>query len=305
MSWSERELLRWLRGQTRDGTGVVFGIGDDAAVLQPPYGGALVTAADQTVEDVHFRRSSATWEEVGRKALARNLSDLAAMAARPWVTMVSAALPADFPLRDAQALFTGLLDLARQDELCLVGGDLCCSPSGVHLDVSILGCMEERQPLWRSGAQVGDRLMVTGTLGGSGEGHHLRFTPRWREAIALARTGFLHAAIDLSDGLARDAHHLAEESRVGLVFDREHLPRRLLASGMPASVDQVLHDGEDFELLLALDPAGRDALLEVARGLELTLSEIGEVTAGRVELRDRAGNVTELLRGGYEHRFDD
>ena len=87
MSWSERELLQWLRAQAGCGAGVELGIGDDAAVLQPPYGGALVSAADQTVENVHFRRDSATWEEVGRKALARNLSDLAAMAARPWTVL--------------------------------------------------------------------------------------------------------------------------------------------------------------------------------------------------------------------------
>jgi thiamine-monophosphate kinase len=304
MDQSESEFLRWLQRRVPRGAGVQVGIGDDAAVLQPPHGGALVMASDQTVEGVHFLRAEASWKLVGRKALARNLSDLAAMGARPWVALLSAALPADLADEVVRELFEGVIELAEQESTSLVGGDLCRSTGGVSLDVSVVGCMEGRDPLLRSGARVGDELLVTGDLGGSRRGHHLRFQPRWREAIALADSGAVHAAIDLSDGLGRDLPQLAEASHVGFVLEVDRLPRRSDTAGNPESVSAALNDGEDFELLLAVQPGFLEELRALPELEHTALTRIGVVTQEGQSLQSGDGSVTPLVSGGYEHRFD-
>jgi thiamine-monophosphate kinase len=187
----------------------------------------------------------------------------------------------------------------------LVGGDLSRTRGGIALDVSALGFLEGRRALLRDGARPGDLLAVTGPLGGSREGWHLRFEPRWREGIALAESGAVHASIDLSDGLARDLHQICRASRVGARVELEALPRRELAGGRRASVAQALHDGEDFELLLAIAPDRFEALARVPALSAVRLTRIGVVTesAAGVKAADAAGGVTDLPIGGYEHRF--
>jgi thiamine-monophosphate kinase len=305
MPFTEGALVDWLEQRAPRGPEVVVGIGHDAAVLRVPSGEGLVLKSDQTIEGVHFTRAEAPLALAGRKALARVLSDLGAVGARPIAALCSAALPDDLSESGARELFDGLLELARAHGVSLVGGDLSRSPRGIALDVCGFGLMEGRTPMLRSGARPGDALLVTGPLGGSRAGHHLRFEPRWREGVALAESGRVHACIDLSDGLARDLHLLARSSKVGARIDVEALPRRTLQAGARASVEQALHDGEDFELLFAAAPADVGGLLALPRLSRVALTRIGVVTPAPegVALVDGSGRASPLRPGGFEHRF--
>jgi thiamine-monophosphate kinase len=305
MPLSEQSIIEFLTRAAAAGPAVEVGIGHDAAVVRSPSGDGLVLKCDQTLEEVHFKRGEQPFELVGRKALARVLSDLGAVGARPIACLCSLALPADVDEGDVQALFRGLLELAQRDGVSLVGGDLSRSPCGVVVDVSALGFLEGRKPMLRNGATVGDLLVVTGPLGGSREGWHLRFEPRWREGVALAASGAVHAAIDLSDGLARDLHHVARSSRVGARVELATLPLRTLAGGRSATVEQALQDGEDFELLLALAPERFDEVARLPGLAQVKLSRIGVVTpAGAgVVVAAADGSVTALPAGGYQHQL--
>ena len=305
MGFSESSLIAFLAARAHQHAAVAVGIGHDAAVVRSPAGDGLVLKSDQTIEHVHFRRDEAAIGLFGRKALARVLSDLGAIGSRPVACLCSAALPDDLDEASAQALFQGLLDLAHAEGISLVGGDLSRSPAGIVLDVAGLGFLEARAPMLRSGARVGDALVVTGPLGGSRHGHHLRFQPRWREGIALAASGVVHACIDLSDGLARDLHHVTTASCVGARLELAALPRRPLPDGSVATVDQALHDGEDFELLFATTPDDLAALVKDPRFDRVTMTRIGTVVPqdDGVVVVDAAGKTTTLPLGGFQHRF--
>lgn len=303
MPLTERELLAWLAPRAAQGREVALGIGHDAAVVTSPHGDGLVLKSDQTLEEVHFRRGEQGFEWVGRKALARVLSDIGAVGGRPVAALCSLAVPADLPEADVKALFDGLLRLAAEHEVSLVGGDLARSPRGVLIDIAGLGFMEGRAPLRRDGARPGDLLVVTGPLGGSRARHHLAFEPRWRAGVALAASGAVHACIDLSDGLARDLHQVAAASRVGARIELEALPRRRGDDGAPATIEQALHDGEDYELLFALPAAAWSELRGAPALAALACAVVGRVEAEGAGLTtiDGAGRSAPLARGGYEH----
>lgn len=305
MGFSESSLIAFLKANAVQHASVAVGIGHDAAVVRSPAGDGLVLKSDQTIEGVHFRRDEAPIGRFGRKALARVLSDLGAVGSRPIACLCSAALPDDLGEPAAQDLFRGLLDLAHAEGVSLVGGDLSRSPAGIVLDVAGLGFLEGRTAMLRAGARVGDALAVTGPLGGSRHGHHLRFQPRWREGVLLAASGLVHACIDLSDGLARDLHHIASASQVGARLEMASLPRRRLPDGSLATTTQALHDGEDFELLFAAPPAALATLAADARLGGVTLTRIGTVTRATdgVAIVDAGGTATPLPIGGFEHRF--
>ncbi len=305
MAFAEHDLIAWLTQRVPRGAEVVVGIGHDAAVVRSPAGEGLVLKSDQTIEEVHFRRGEQPWRHVGRKALARVLSDIGAVGGRPVAALCSLALPDAVDEAAVRDLFEGLLQLAGQHGVSLVGGDLSRSPRGVAIDVAGLGYMEGRVPMQRDRAQPGDALVVTGALGGSRAGHHLLFEPRWREGVALAASGLVHACIDLSDGLARDLHHVVSASRVGARIDAAALPLRVVADGRRASIAQALHDGEDFELLFALPPRHLAALaLDPAfAGVALVLiGSVVEASLG-VTIVQLDGRIEVLPVGGFEHHF--
>ena len=297
MSRREREWVDWIRARAGSLPGLLRGIGDDAAVLEVGNRGPIVLACDQCLESVHFEPGVDPWELVGRKALARVLSDMAAMAARPWAALVSVSVPeGDDAL--LEALMGGLLEAAAREQTAVVGGDMARSPRGVSLDVTVLGLLEGREAWGRDGARPGDELWVSGELGGTRAGHHLRFVPRWREALALHATGAVNSAIDLSDGLAQDLPRLCEASGVGAVLRLSDLPRRTDSEGRRCSIEAALGDGEDFELLLAVAP-GRGPELQAA--CEVKLTRIGEIQLEGLDAVSADGVVQPLRRGGYEH----
>ncbi|MBM3972664.1 MAG: thiamine-phosphate kinase [Planctomycetes bacterium] len=305
MPYSEAFLVDFLRRRAARGPEVAVGIGHDAAVVRSPCGDGLVLKSDQTIEDVHFTRGEAPWELFGRKAVARVLSDLGAIGARPVACLCSLALPDDVDEAAARAILTGVMELADGAPTSLVGGDLSRSPRGVVIDVSALGFLEGRAPMLRAGARPGDALVVTGPLGRSRDGHHLRFTPRWREGVALAASGLVRACIDLSDGLGRDAHHLAAASNIGVRLEARALPRRRGADGVLATVAQALHDGEDFELLFAVAPSDLPRLRALPGLADVELAEIGACTAATsgVVLAREDGAVEALPPGGFQHHL--
>jgi thiamine-monophosphate kinase len=227
------------------------------------------------------------------------------MGGRSTAAVAAAALPRGFAERDGQGIVRGLLDCADAFGVRLVGGDLAATPGPLVLTVTLLGDLGGRPPVLRSGAQPGDAVLVTGSLGGSLLGRHLRFRPRQAEGLLLAQRYAPHAMIDISDGLARDLHHLLEESGVGARLLAEKIPiaddarRAALASGR-SPLDHALGDGEDYELLFTLDPAAVARLL-AEQPLDVPLTQIGEITAGGATLVLPDGTERPLEPTGWEH----
>ena len=301
------------------------GPGDDAAVLRRPAGELCVTV-DAVVEGVHFRRSSSPLGDVGHKALAVNLSDLAAMGARPRWALVALGVPRGFSLREARALGAGFGALARRTGTALVGGNVTRAP-GLTLTVTIGGEVGRTGALLRSGARPGDTVWVSGTLGDARlglalldrragtEARRLRSQPRFRRAaiqrqrrptprleLGAALVGIASACIDLSDGLVQDAGHVASASGVALHLAADALPcSPALIAAIPDPIDRARFaagGGEDYELLFTAPGARRSAIVRLARHLRLPLAPIGEVRSGRgVHL---AGAPTRGIRG-FDH----
>lgn len=297
--------------------------GDDAAVVSLLPGEDLVIATDATVEDVHFRREWMSWEAVGWRAATAGLSDLAAMAARPVGILVSLLLPPELERGVATALATGVGGSLRAEGAGLLGGDTSRSPGPVVLDVVAVG--GARVPVSRSGARTGDELWVTGRLGGAaaavsdlrrglepdpGARRRLeRPRPRLREARWLHEREGLRAAIDLSDGLAGDARHLAAASRLALDVEVDAVPLHPSLEAWPrreAALRLALGGGEDYELLVAAPP-GRLASLreEFEDAFGLPLTRIGTAREGEGVRWSGAGigegpGGLELL-SGFDH----
>lgn len=296
---------------------VRLGPGDDAAVVE----GGWVLSTDLTVEDVHFRRSWIGAEEVGWRAAAAALSDLAAMAAEPVGVLVSMAFPRSGGL-DVDAVQRGVRAAAASVGASVLGGDLSRSPGPLVLDLTVVGRAAE--PVSRAGARPGDELWVTGRLGASAAAVLLwragqepasmlrnafaRPVPRVRAALALVRAGVLRSLVDLSDGLAGDAGHLAAAGGVRVVLERDCIP---LAEGVEAALgpsgalEAALRGGEDYELCFAAPPGSVDpAALEPATGVALT--RVGRVEEGSgVWLEEADGSSEPLLKGGYDHTAGD
>ena len=289
---------------------VAVGPGDDALVLagDPP----LVISTDMTVEGVHFRRDWISLAEAANRAVLAALSDLAGMAADPLGALISLSVaPEDRASVDQVA--EGVANALSRVGAPLLGGDLTASPGPLILDVVVLGRAEE--PMLRSQVRAGDELWVTGPLGGAGlalrawteeeevpEEARAAFTsptPRIREARWLTSKGGVRAGMDLSDGLAGDAAHLASASGVGVTLDSAAIP---VFPG--ADLDLALRGGEDYELLVAARPGALDPLsrgFEASFGTRLVRVGRAEGPAGLVLLRDADGVTRPLTEGGFDH----
>jgi thiamine-monophosphate kinase len=304
MSTGEFAFIDWVRQRTPASASVLVGPGDDAAVLQRPAGPLLVTT-DMLLEGSCFRLAEAGPRRVGRKAIAVNLSDIAAMAGVPTAAVVSVGLPRSGGRELGEQLYAGMREMADAFSLPIVGGDTNSWDGPLSISVTILGEVSFRGPVLRSGARRGDWIMVTGPLGGSILGHHLDFTPRIREALALHHAATLHSMIDISDGLAKDLHHICEESRCGAVIVADAVPiadaaRELAKRDGRSALDHALGDGEDFELVFTVSPADGERLLRSQPAPGITLRHIGEIIADGFWL-ERNGQRERLEPRGYEH----
>ncbi|MCX7699803.1 MAG: thiamine-phosphate kinase [Gemmataceae bacterium] len=253
---SEFRYIDWLRKQTPAHGRVLLGPGDDAAAVAWHRDSAVLLTTDILTDGVDFRLEESDPRRIGRKAIAVNLSDIAAMAGQPVAAVVGVVLPqgcgADLP----EELYRGMRQIADEFDMPIVGGDTNSWPGKLVLSVTVVGEITGRGPVTRSGARPGDWLFATGSFGQSILGHHFDFTPRVREAQALHASVDLHAMIDVSDGLAADLHHICEESRCGAILYAERIPRR-----NDAELANALADGEDFELVFAVAPSDGEKLL--------------------------------------------
>lgn len=296
----EANLIAWLRQRLPQREHVLVGPGDDAAVLR--VSANLVVTTDLLMDGVDFVLHEVDPRRVGRKSLAVNLSDLAAMAARPVAAFVSLCLPRQGGAALAKALYEGMLPLADEFGCSIAGGDTNSWDGPLVINVTALGEVTPAGPLLRSGAQPGDALLVTGELGGSLAGHHFDFTPRVREALQLIEHYQLHAGTDLSDGLSTDLSHLCQESGLAAIVEEAALPLRAVPGN---DAGRALRDGEDFELLLAVPPAEAARLLAEQPLAGVKLTRVGEFMSGQgMQLRSPAGTLRPLVPQGYEHKLE-
>ena len=288
---NEFDFITQIRALARRDVRVPVGIGDDAAVLRFSKDRELLFTTDMLIEGRHFKLKEASAFEIGRKAMAVNLSDIAAMGGVPTLAVVAVGLPKKCMGRFAKELYRGLRSLEKKFHVAVVGGDTNASEK-VIVSVALLGQVEKGRALLRSGARVGDALCVSGTLGGSYVSKkHLNFTPRVKEARYLAKNFKVHALMDISDGLASDARRICEQSGVGALLDERSIPVARAAK----NVAQALNDGEDFELLFTLSQKEASRLPRFYRVL-------GRVMPKKHGLKLLKKNgVVVSLRGGFDH----
>ena len=307
---NEFDLIARLTKSLPTNESVVAGAGDDCAVLDLGVPEKMVLfKTDAVVEGIHFTRET-TPENIGRKALARCLSDIAAMAGTPTAALVTIGLPKDFDADFVAKIYDGLNALAEKYGVAVVGGETTTNPERILISISLLGTVPRGKMILRNGAKVGDAIFVTGELGGSLAEKHLSFEPRLAEARWLAEHFHLHALMDLSDGLGGDLRHILNASKVGAQLLKSAVPvsraaklrAREDSAAKPAFV-AALTDGEDFELLFTI--ASKDAvkLLDAWKKQfpKLKLSCIGKIVAGEgILIRDKIGTHT-FNAHGYVH----
>jgi len=305
-SFHEFDLIQWIRKQCPDSQAELTGIGDDTAILRPPSDHELLLATDMLMEGTHFTFPPATPELAGRKALAVNLSDLAAMAGTPHSALISLALPKSRGPEFARSVMQGIIDLSQQFPMQIIGGDTNSWDGPLVINVAIIGTAMQSQSIKRTGATPGDWIFVTGELGGSLQSHHLTFTPRINEAATLTKTVTIKSMIDISDGLASDLLHILEESHVGALLNATAIPisdRISLNDSHASRLQHALSDGEDFELLFTVSPAAGKQLRE-ANPLDIKLTHIGEITTEQGAVLQQAdGALTPLQSTGWKHQL--
>ncbi len=309
---------------------VVAGIGDDAAVLKSPTGALTLISTDTLIEGVHFDLSYFTYFQVGWRAAAANLSDIAAMGGKPKYLLVSIGLPRTVQPSSVEELFRGAGELCRNHNTIIIGGDTTLSPDRLFISMTILGQVDENHLALRSGAKPGDGLFLTGRPGSAKAGfkilscqkkmhlkdkyssvvsRHLLPLPRVPEAQFLVAFFSIHAMIDVSDGVASEVHHICKQSNVGAKISLEKLPQpedvvAVAALFKDEPNEYVLSGGEDFELLFTTDiDEGEKLSVELRSRFGLECSLIGEiVSVGEgVRIIDPQGKGFQLKQSGWNH----
>jgi thiamine-monophosphate kinase len=307
----ERDFVRWICSRLPDSCRLVVGAGDDAAILRLTERADVVATTDMLMDGVDFELRRHEPERIGRKALAVNLSDLAAMAATPIGALVSVALPRQGGEQLAKRLVEGMLPLVTEFDCPIAGGDTNSWDGPLVISITALGEVPLERRWLRSGAKPGDAIVVTGQFGGSILGRHFECTPRVREALWLAENAEVKAAIDVSDGLSLDLSRICEASGCGAVVELEKVPISSAAEDLArkdggdlSALDHALGDGEDFELILAIPP-NQAAELIARQPLQVPLTQIGQFI-GEAGLfgRGENGTLQPLKPRGYEHRLD-
>jgi len=314
----ESDLIHWLEANLPaekpliHGGQLTVGLGDDAAALKQSAGAQTVVTTDLLTDGVDFLVDGVAPERIGHKALGVNLSDIAAMAARPVAAFVSLVLPRcgtekDSALELAKGLYRGMMPLAEEFGVVIAGGDTNSWEGPLAISLTVIGDTTARGALTRSGGRWGDQLLVTGKLGGSILGRHFDVEPRVREALLLHEQYELTAGMDISDGLALDTARLAKASGCGAVVDLTSLPlsdaaHQLSEQGGCSAVEHALGDGEDFELVLAVSREDAERVLRDQPLGDVPLTRIGELAEqpGLWQV-DEAGRKTALEVRGFQH----
>ena len=300
-------LIAWIRERSKAGGRVALGIGDDCASIRFTPGSEVLVTTDMLMDGRHFRLGEASAAEVGYKALAVNLSDIAAMAGRPIAAFVAVALPRGSAVELAKGLHAGMAPLAEKFGVTLAGGDTNAWDGPLVVTVTLIGEATPRGSVRRSGAKPGDSILVTGPLGGSLQGRHLRPLPRVLEALAMAAAVPIRSMIDLSDGLSSDLGHILEESGgLGATIVDGSIPIHedaRIASTLDGRdpLEHALNDGEDFELCLTLTPSDAERLL-ADPPMGMSLFRVGTIEGEPgLRLRLADGRRFPLSARGFDH----
>ncbi len=286
-------LIERFKKHIKTDSSVIKGIGDDCAVIKFNKTHHLLYTCDMLVEGVDFTPKDEPYL-VGRKALAVSISDIAACGGLPRYALVSLGLPKRCPVRLVDGVYRGINNLAKQYKINIVGGDLSAAEQ-LTIDISLLGTVEKKNLILRSGAQVGDIIFVTGNFGGSILGKHLGFAPRLKEARFLVKNFKINSMIDVSDGLSLDLNHILKESKVGAVIYEDLIPVNKNA----LDLEDALTSGEDFELLFTLSLKEAHRLLQKRKDFIL----IGKTVPQKSGLRlvDKQGRENRLKPRGFVH----
>lgn len=302
----ERVFLDWLRSQISASEAVVLGPSDDCAIVNVSSGCQQVLTTDMLMDGVDFVCSQQDLSSIGRKCMAVNLSDLAAMGASPKFALVSLSLPQVWSVAQAQKLMNGILSMSQEYGMSVIGGDTNRWDRPLVVSITAIGEVASGEAWRRSGAQIGDRLVVTGPCGGSLLQKHLSFLPKIAEANWLREHRGIHAAIDISDGLAWDTWQLARASGLGAILNESDIPIaadaviRAADTGRSA-LQHAMEDGEDFELVLAIEPKCLSSIQQ-NWPFQHPLVDFGEVVeADGFWVRGADGFMTSYRPNGYEH----
>ncbi len=298
----EFDFIRWLMARTPRNPTVLVGPGDDCAVLEPARSRVLITT-DILTEGTDFTRDRASPREIGHKAMAVNLSDIAAMGGRATAAVVGLVIPqTGISGEEVRELYLGLEEVAAEFGISIVGGDTNSWDGALVVSVTVLGETGDSGPLLRSGAKVGDVIFVTGPCGGSILGRHLNPRPRLKEIAHLAAVASIASCIDISDGLSADLQHILDASGCGAILDAEEIPIhpdavRLSEQSGKTPLHHALSDGEDFELIFTIPIAEAAKLLGEPHAIR-----IGTIVEAGLWLRDSNG-VSPLDAMGWVHTF--
>ena len=292
----EFKLIERLSRRIKLSSRVIKGIGDDAAVLKYKRDKYLLFTTDMLVEEKHFHRRSGGYL-IGRKAVCSSISDIAAMGGLPRWAVISLGVPGALALKFIDDLYRGMRSFSEKFGIDLAGGDTVGSRE-IIINIAMLGEVEKKNLVLRSGSREGDGIFVTGSFGGSLKGKHLRFTPRLKEARFLVKNFKVNSMIDVSDGLAADLGHILESSRVGCIIYEEDIP----ISKNARTFDSAIKEGEDFELVFTMPESQADRLTK-KWPFDVRLSKIGRVCNADegFNLVRKIGKREKMEPAGYTH----
>jgi thiamine-monophosphate kinase len=305
--------------------GVIKAIGDDCCVFRTPENRVTLLTTDMLVEDIHFLRHAITPYELGRKSLAVNISDIAAMGGIPGEAVISIAIPGTIEVEYLDQLYEGMKSMARQFDVNLLGGDTTSSPQHLVINVALVGWAQEDEVLYRSGAKAGDVIFLTGAVGTSAAGldlilsgkkfshrdtlleaHHNPL-PQIKEGRIIAGVRVANSLIDVSDGVASDLGHICDESGVGALLEESRIPVtdafRVYCSEFSLDVEKLmLHVGEDYVLLGSVPAESADKLRNALESAGSSFHPIGTIVGGSgITLRGSDGSTREIAASGFDH----
>ncbi len=300
----EQSFVAWAKMRARRLPQVKRGIGDDAAILASSKEDWVVTT-DTLMDGVHFKTTEVSGERIGRKLISVNLSDLAAMAAEPVAVFLSLCLPRSASQQLAADIYEGVCQVAERYQIALAGGDTNCWDGPLAVSLTAIGNTVGGLAWVRSGAQPGDAIVVTGPLGGSILGKHLDFEPRIELARLIRDRIKVHAAMDISDGLSTDLLRMCDASHCGAVLDLSKIPVteqaiQLSTTSGKTPVEHALGDGEDFELLLAVDETDLQELTELVG--QSQCYKVGKFTSRTGLWALEGSRIRQLPVTGYVHQ---